>query len=302
MTLDQLRVFVAAAERLHVTQAAAALNMTQSSASAAIQALEASLRTRLFDRVGRRIELTEAGRILLPEARAILARAARAEQALAELAGLERGRLAIWASQTTAGYFLPPLLARFKAAHPAVELALAIGNTAQVARAVADGAADLGFVEGEVEDPLLARVRVGADRLLLVAAAGHPWAGRAAIRPEDLPGLRWVLRERGSGTRQVFEDALRRHGLDPGALEVALELPSNEAVRSAVLWGGHAAVLSELVVAADLATGRLVKIAFDLPERAFRLLFHKERHRSRSVRALEALIVGQAMRQPGSDQ
>ena len=136
MTLEQLRVFVEVAEQLHVTRAAAVLNMTQSAASAAIQALEMRLGTALFDRVGRRLELTEAGQVLLPEAKSILSRVSGAERALAELDNLLRGRLCLWASQTIAGYWLPPFLYRFHTAHPDVSMELHIGNSLQVSRAV----------------------------------------------------------------------------------------------------------------------------------------------------------------------
>src|SRR5690606_7631710 len=132
----------------------------------------------LFDRVGRRIELTEAGRVFLPEARAVLKRLEQAEQALAELHGLQRGRLALWASQTVGGYWLPRFVARFHEAHPNIELSMEIGNTTEVARAVASGDADIGFVEGDVGDPLLVPVDVGADRLVLIVSGDHPWAER----------------------------------------------------------------------------------------------------------------------------
>ena len=148
MTLEQLRVFVEVAERLHVTRAAAVLNTTQSAASAALQALETRLGAGLFDRLGRRLELTQAGHVLLPEAKAVLAKVSGAEQALADLDSLLRGRLRLWASQTIAGYWLPPFLYRFHAAHPGVMVDLKVGNSLQVSRAVLDGAADLGFVEG----------------------------------------------------------------------------------------------------------------------------------------------------------
>ncbi|CAH2600130.1 LysR family transcriptional regulator YeiE [Rhodovastum atsumiense] len=290
MTLDQLRVFVAVAERLHVTQAAATLNMTQSAASAAIAALEGSLGLRLFDRVGRGIALTEAGRLLLPEAKAVLTRLGQAVQALDELQGLRRGHLALHASQTIAGYWLPPLMHHFQQTWPQVTLSLGIGNTAQVARAVLDGEADLGFVEGDVDDPLLVRIPVASDRLVLVVGARHPWAGRTHLAPADLTGTRWVLRERGSGTRQVFEDALERQGVPAAQLDVAMELPSNEAVRAAVEAGAGATVISRLVAAARLATGALVELPFACPERRFMLLRHGDRHRSRAEAALLELI------------
>ena len=196
MTLDQLRIFVAVAERLHVTQAAAALNMTQSAASAAIAALENGVRTPLFDRIGRGIALTEAGRLLLPEAKAVLTRLAQAEQALDDLQGLRRGHLSLHASQTIAGYWLPPLMHRFRADWPKVTLSLVIGNTTQVARAVLEGEADLGFVEGDVviqgarmrqDDPFLARIPVATDRMVLVVGAGHPWAGRRQLDAPTWP-------------------------------------------------------------------------------------------------------------------
>src|SRR5579883_2056086 len=220
MTLEQLRVFVAVAERLHVTQAASALHITQSTASAAIHALEARIGMPLFNRVGRSIELTDAGRTFLPEAKAILQRVAEADQLMAELAGLERGHLSLHASQTIAGYWLPNHIAGFRAQHPKIQIDLTIGNTAEAVKAVNEGEADLGFVEGEVESPLLIAAEVGADRLLLVAGAANPPADVA--KPADLFSLNWVLREAGSGTRQVFEDAIRAYGIDPFDLKVTL--------------------------------------------------------------------------------
>src|SRR6185312_15550431 len=145
MTLEQLRIFVAVAEREHVTQAARDLGLTQSATSAAFTALEARYATQLFNRVGRRIELTEAGRLFLVEARAVLARTADAETVLADLAGLRRGALAIAASQTVANYWLPPLLHRYRLACPGIAVSLAIGNTEMVAARVREGASDLGF-------------------------------------------------------------------------------------------------------------------------------------------------------------
>jgi DNA-binding transcriptional LysR family regulator len=284
--LELLRVFVAVAERLHVTQAAAALGMTQSAASAAIRTLEGRLDVRLFSRVGRHIELTEAGAVLLPEARAVLARMAQAEATLTELAGLARGHLRLFASQTIAGYWLPPRLHRFRAAHPRISFALAIGNTEQAAQAVVAGEADLGFVEGDVEDNLLARTPVATDRLVLVVGAGHPWAGRSELPSAALFDSPWVLRERGSGTRQALANALRARGLDPDALTVAMELPSNEAVRAAVIAGAGATVISSLVAAQAVAAGALREVPFTLPTRRFVALHHGDRGRGRAATAL----------------
>ncbi len=146
MTLEQLRIFVAVAERLHMTQAAQALRITQSAASAAIAALEQRYNVRLFNRVGRGLELSEAGRVFLPEAKEVLMRSETASQALNEIAGLKRGSVRIAASQTVANYWLPRHIVRFAQLHPAVDLSLTVGNTQQVAQAVLEGAADIGLI------------------------------------------------------------------------------------------------------------------------------------------------------------
>jgi DNA-binding transcriptional LysR family regulator len=286
MTLDQFRVFVAVAEREHMTRAAEALNLTQSAVSATIAAIEARHDVRLFDRVGRRIVLTEAGRGFLAEARAVLHRAAAAEQALSDYAKLGRGRLALVASQTIASYWLPRFLAAFAGRYPGIAIELAIGNTAQAATQVHDGAAELGFVEGPVDDPALARWTIGHDSLVLVRSI-------APDRPIDTAWLRdarWIMREPGSGTRAMLESALINAGLDPAALDIALVLPSNEAVRTAVEAGEGVTALSMLVVAPALRLGALAALDFALPKRAFYALRHKERYRSKAADALLDII------------
>ena len=292
MTLEQLRIFVAVAEREHLTRAAQALGRTQSAVSAAVRALEREYATALFHRIGRGVVLTEAGRLFLAEARGVLGRAEAAERALAELGGLRRGRLSLQASQTIASYWLPRRLVRFRNSFPQVTLAVGIGNTAEVARAVADGAAELGLVEGAIDDPRLESETVAHDRLVLVVAPGHPWAGGGPLGAERLCESGWVLREPGSGTRSVFETALKMHGMTLGDLSPVLELPSNEAVRTAVEEGAGATAISERVVAAALDTGSLVRAGFELPTRDYTVLVHREHYPSRAAEALRAILRG----------
>ena len=290
MTLEQLRIFVAVATREHVTQAARDLNLTQSATSAAVAALEARYQTRLFDRVGRRIVLTAAGRAFLVEAKSILARVASAEAVLDDLAGLKRGSLALAASQTIAGYWLPAFIHRFNAAHPAITLSLSIGNTEQVAADVREGSADLGFVEGQVDDPVLAATPVSEDELVLVAPPGHPICRASTITASELRSARWVLREAGSGTRSVFEAALRQLGVDPAELDVAFDLPSNEAVRGAVEAGAGVTVISRLVVIRALKAGMLAVADLPLPRRHFFSLRHKEHHQTQAMREFLRMV------------
>lgn len=289
MTLEQLRIFVAVAERQHVTQAARMLNLTQSAVSGAVAALETRHGVHLFDRVGRGVVLNETGRAFLAEARAVLARAAAAEAALEDMAALRRGRLAIHASQTIASYWLPARLVAFHAAHPAVDLDVAVGNTREVADAVLNGAAELGFVEGLLDEPALSRQVVGEDELAVLVAPGHPWTSRKALKVADLAGSPWVLRETGSGTRSTLEALLTTNGIDLAALDVTMSLPSNEAVLAAAQAGAGAAALSRNVAEAAIAAGRLVEAPIRLPARTFHLLRHKERYRSRAGDAFVAV-------------
>jgi len=290
MTLEQLRIFVEVAQRQHLTQAAAALHLTPSAVSASVKTLEDRYGTALFHRVGRRIETSEAGRIFLDEARRTLASARAAEATLTELGELRRGSLSIHASQTIASYWLPALLVRFRQAYPAIDLRLEVDNTENVAQAVLQGMADLGFVEGAIDEPALAREVVGNDRMVVVVAPGHPWARGQPLEAADLLGAQWILREAGSGTRSAFEAALDAAGIQAGALRVDIGLPSNEAVRSAVMAGPYATAVSELVVASHLQAGLLAQASFDLPARSFSMLRHPERHRSRAAAAFEELV------------
>jgi DNA-binding transcriptional LysR family regulator len=286
MTLEQLRIFIAVAEKQHVTQAARELNLTQSATSAAIAALEARYGIKLFDRVGRGIVLTQTGRDFLDEARGVVARAKAAAQVLNDLAGLKRGSLTLAASQTVANYWLPPRIQGFQRIHPGIDLQVTIANTEQVARAVHLGDADLGFVEGDVDDPVLSARKIDGDQLIVVVGMSHPWVSQSRIAPKSLPATGWVLREKGSGTRAMFEAAIRKFGVKPSDLKVALELPSNEAIRAAVEAGDCATAISNLVVDHSLAAGTLHRVRIELPKRSFFVLRHKERYQSHAEKAL----------------
>src|ERR1700726_3081773 len=288
MTLEQLRIFIAVADRQHVTRAAGELNLTQSATSSAIAALEARYGIKLFDRVGRGIVLTQTGRDFLNEARAVMARAKAAAPGLGDLGGLKRGSLTLAASQTVANYWLPPRIETFRRSYPGIDLRVTIANTEQVAQAVSRGDADLGFVEGEVDDPALASRKMEGDSLAIVIGASHPWVGKTRIAPKHLTETCWILREPGSGTRSMFEAALRKFGIKLSELDVRLELPSNEAARTRVEAGESATAISDLVVAQSLAAGTLHRVKLDLPKRWFFALRHKERYASQAEKALLA--------------
>ncbi|MDF3853971.1 LysR family transcriptional regulator [Paracoccus pantotrophus] len=290
MTLEQLRIFLAVAERQHVTRAAEALNLTQSAVSAAVSALEARHGVRFFDRVGRRILLTETGEAFMAEARAVLDRAETAEMVLEDLAREPRGRLRVHASQTVASYWLPPRLVALHEMHPGIELRLTVSNTTQVADAVQEGGADLGLVEGAVAHGDLHRQVVARDRLVLVMATDHPWVGREAVPPAELATQSWILREPGSGTRSEFETWLAGQELCVAALPLALELPSNEAVLNAVASSQCLAALSQRAVARPAAAGWIRTLPLPGAERPFSLLTNPRRYRTRAQQALIGIL------------
>jgi len=290
MTLEQLRIFAAVADKQHVTRAARELNLTQSATSAAIAALEGRYGVKLFDRVGRGIVLTHTGRAFLTEARAVLSRARGAEQVLRDLAGLKTGKLVLAASQTVANYWLPSRLQTFQAAYPGIEVDVRIANTERVATDVHESVADLGFVEGDIDDATLAARRIDGDALVVVVGPKHPFARQKKLPADWMKQTPWILREVGSGTRAMFEQALKKRGLRLSDLTVQLELASNEAIRTAVESGLCATAISNLVVDKSVAAKTLIRIEGELAKRAFYILRHKERHVSKAEAALLASI------------
>jgi len=288
MTLEQLRIFAAVADKQHVTQAARELNLTQSATSAAIAALEGRYGVKLFDRVGRGIVLTHTGRAFLTEARAVLSRACGAEQVLRDLAGLKTGKLVLAASQTVANYWLPARLQAFQAAYPGIEVDVRIANTERVAVDVRESVADIGFIEGDIDDGALSARRIDGDALVVVVGPRHPFARQKKLSSDWMRQTPWILREVGSGTRAMFEQTLKKRGLRLSDLKV--QLASNEAIRTAVESGLCATAISDLVVDKSVAAKTLSRIDGELAKRAFYILRHKERHVSKAEAALLASI------------
>ncbi len=246
MTLEQLRIFVAVAERGHMTKAAELLGISQSAASAAIRSLEEQHGVQLFNRVGRNIELAQTGRRFLPEAKAVLERAAAARNVLEHVAQTVTGSLSISASQTIASYWLPRRLASFHEAYPAVRLSVAIGNTRQVEAHVLDGAADLGLVEGRTESDILRRVKVDVDRLMLVVAvalvayATHQIAKSVGDTAGGISSHTLILLHFGLiGFAQVIDVATHSHVL--AAMEEVFELDAEILLGFYLLQQAHLA-------------------------------------------------------------
>ena len=285
ITLRQLEIFSAIASHGHVTRAAEAIAMTQSAASTALAELEQQLGTTLFDRIGRQLLLNEAGRQLLPKALDVLDRIREIE------AATQSGDLAfdlhLGASLTIGNHLLPPLLAELGRRHPHGQVRLALKNTEQVVADLLNYRIDLGFVEGPVQDERLRRFVWHQDRLNVFTRPDHPLAGGIATH-DDLKTVPWILREKGSGTREVFDRALASAAL-PCAIAFELEQP--EAIRQCVRNGLGLGCLSTLELRDAFHAGWLAPVAapfLDL-ERQFQVVLHRDKHLSPGLRAILAL-------------
>lgn len=264
MTLDQLRIFLAAAEHMHFTRAAEALYMTQSSVSAAIHNLEDCYDVKLFNRIGRHIEITEVGRLLQAEAGKILGQVTLTERGLRELNTLKRGEIHIGASLTVGNYWLPQKISSFKRQYPGIQIYCTLGNTEEISIGVANRKFDLGFVEGEINPTICKALEleiIGSDHLIIVVGKHHPWYKSAMISPSELLTTTWIMREQGSGTRSMFEQALRRWDIVFDQLEIMLEMSSGEMVKSVVESGESATAISKLMVKKELQLESLHEVS-----------------------------------------
>jgi DNA-binding transcriptional LysR family regulator len=257
----------------------------------ALAEMERLLGAPLFDRERNRLHLNTLGRRLLPPAQDLLARHAELERIAAGNATVLTGDLRIGASNTVGNYLSGELLGGFMRAYPQVTLQLRVGNTGDIARAVADHQLDAGCVEGMALLPELQALRWRDDRLAVCAAPAHPLAMLAAqrpLRPRDFHGQRWILREHGSATRALSEQALMK--LPPPAS--VLELSQTEAIKQAVQAGLGLAFLPEVAIGDALAAARLTVLAtpfLDL-RRQLAVLLRRGRYRGAALEAfLESL-------------
>ena len=263
MTLDQLRIFLAVVEHLHFTRAAEALYITQPAVSAAIQSLEEEYGVKLFHRVGRRIEIADAGKLLQVEAQKIIDSVTMTERGLRELNNLQRGELKLGTSLTIGNYWLPDKISSFKRQYPGIFVNCTLGNAEEICEGTATGMFDLGLVTGEVKLSLkncLEQEVVGSDRLQIVVGKSHPWFERIEIPASELPTTAWVMRESGSGAQQMFEQSLQKWGIDPSELNVILVLNSSEMVKAVVESGVGAAAIPELMVSKEIQLDTLRSI------------------------------------------
>ena len=254
MNLNHLAIFHAVAEEESMSRGAERLCISQPAVSKQIKDLEAALGVTLFDRLPRGLRLTHAGEVLAGHARRLFAAEADAEQALAELKGLVQGRLTIGASLTIGDYLLPQILGAYHQSYPGIALHLEIANTRVIQQKLRDGVLDVGLTEGFADDADLEAEAFGEDELVAVVPPGHPLLGESAVSAARLCAEPFLMREPGSGTREVVERALARLGI---AVTPAMSLGSTEAIKRSVASGLGVAIISKLALEAEFSIGRL---------------------------------------------
>ena len=290
MTFRQLETFLAVARAKSFTRAGEALHVSQSTLSQHVLELERELGVRLFDRLGRAVTLTEAGRLLEEQATRIAAAVAGARRTIDELKGLERGSLVIGASTTPGIYVLPSVIGTFRRRYPGIDVSLRIGNSRVIEERIRADEADLGVVGGHILGAKEQCLAAGLlDELLLIVPPRHPWSKRREAAPRELADVPLLMREQGSATRLVTERALRQAGVK---VTIAMEFDHLEAIKQAVIAGLGVAFVSMHAVRGELATRRLygVRLKGLRVRRHFHVIHNEARSLTGSARAFVALL------------
>ncbi|WP_049294581.1 DNA-binding transcriptional regulator YeiE [Franconibacter helveticus] len=278
ITLRQLEVFAEVLKSGSTTQASQMLALSQSAVSAALTDLEGQLGVQLFDRVGKRLVVNEHGRLLYPRAVALLEQAGEIEQLFRE----ENGAIRVYASSTIGNYILPEVIARYRRDFPSLPLEMSVGNSQDVINAVADFRVDIGLIEGPCHMAEIVTEPWLEDELVIFASPASPLLNEE-VTLERLAAAPWILREKGSGTREIVDYLLLSH---LPQFVLAMELGNSEAIKHAVRHGLGISCLSRRVIAEQLETGSLVEINAPLPRltRTLYRIHHRQKHLSNALR------------------
>lgn len=297
-TLDQLRILKAIAAEGSFKRAADTLYISQPAVSLQVQNLERQMSVPLFDRGGRRAQLTEAGQLLLNYGEKILTLCQETCRAIEDLQNLQGGTLIVGASQTTGTYLLPRMIGTFREKYADVSVQLQVHSTRRTAWAVANGQVDLAIIGGEVPAELqdvLDVYRYADDELALILPADHDLAQAGTLPKEDLYKLSFITLDSQSTIRKVIDQVLDRYGIDPKRLKIEMELNSIEAIKNAVQAGLGAAFVSVTAIEKELQMATLRRVAIDGMEikRVLSAIVNPNRYRSKAAVAFSEEILPQ---------
>ena len=284
MDLRDLQVFLSVARHLNFTRAGQEVNLSQPSVSVRMRQLERHLGTKLFEQLGKKIALTEAGKLLVPYAGRVIAAMDDTRSAIDELQGLERGSLRIGASTTPGMYLVPRTIAHFKKRYPKIEIHLAVNDTRQIEEGVIRNEFDFGFVGRHLAGEEIAVTPWLIDELVLIVPRSHRLATKRRVTPQDLANEQFILREQGSATRAVVAAHLRKCRIEA---EAVMEMANPESVKKAVQNGLGIAFISAFAVETELHAKTLFAIKVqDLQiRRELKIVYRKDKHLSPVARA-----------------
>ncbi|HWP48650.1 MAG TPA: selenium metabolism-associated LysR family transcriptional regulator [Candidatus Limnocylindrales bacterium] len=284
MDIRDLEVFLAVAKYLNFTRAGEEIHLSQPSISVRIHQLEEELGVKLFEQAGKKVLLTEAGHLLVPYARRVVADLENVRQVMKEYQGLEQGSLRIGASTTPGMYLIPRIITQFKGVYPKIDISLSIENTRRVEEGIVKNEFDLGFVGGHLINEEVETIPWLIDEIVLVVPSSHPLALQQQIKLIDLAKERLIFREPGSATRAVIENNFRTRNLQ---VKAAVELGNPEAVKQAVVSGLGIAFLSKFSVETELKAKVLVivKVQELSISRELKMVYRKGKHLSRATKA-----------------
>ena len=277
ITLRQLEVFAEVLKSGSTTQASQMLALSQSAVSAALTDLEGQLGVQLFDRVGKRLVVNEHGRLLYPRWLALLEQADEIEQLFRE----DNGAIRVYASSTIGNYILPGVIARYRKDFPSLPLELSVGNSQDVINAVADFRVDIGLIEGPCHSADIIAEPWLEDELVVFSAPDSAWL-QGEVTLDKLARVPWILREKGSGTREIVDYLLLSH---LPQFQMGMELGNSEAIKHAVRHDLGLSCLSRRVIAEQLEAGTLKEVTIPLPKlsRTLWRIHHRQKHLSKAL-------------------
>ena len=293
LNLNQLRIFQAVVEARSFTRAAAVVHLTQPGISKHIKQMEEYYGVPLFDRLGKKVALTQAGEILSEATQEVMASITAAEQRIEELKGLHGGKLCLGASFPLGIYVLPGVIAAFRKQFPGVEVNVDISLSVKIVARILANKLDVGLISSEAHDPRLFAREFMTDELIAIAPRNHRWANKKRIRLQELLGETFIVAARGAGTRAVVEERLKEKGI---VLRDVVDFGNLEGVKKAVEAGLGVSIQAQSVVEREISAGSLtgVSLAGMDAKLARFYIYRKDKHLSNAAKAFLGVLQAQA--------
>lgn len=279
MNLRQLKIFVTVCKTESMSQAARELYMTQPAISQTISELEAKLNVKLFDRIKKRLNLTYPGKVLLRYSKRILNLIEETEHTIEDIANMNQGQLRIGASMTIGTYLLPEILSKFNQESKEIDLPFIIDNTSVIEKMILNNEIDFALVEGPIHSNDINVEPFFNDELYLIISTKHKWNNQETIKPCEIKKENFIMREEGSGTREVIENTMAKFDLTYQTTHI---LNNIEAIKKAIEANVGISILPEIAVKEEVNNGKVSKINIEGVDfkRKFRIIYHKDKYHS----------------------